>query len=57
MAIVKLVDGYKTYIAAFGLFGLALYQVSTGQYDQATQSFLAGLAAAGLRSAITKAQA
>ena len=57
MAILKLVDGYKTYIAATGLIGLALYQVSMGQYDQAIQSFMAGLAAAGLRSAITNARA
>ena len=41
MAILNLIDGYKTYLAALGLLGLALYQVTQGQYDQATQSFLA----------------
>jgi len=47
-------NGYKTYLAAAGLFGLALYQASVGQYDQAAQSVLAALAAAGLRGAIAK---
>jgi hypothetical protein len=54
MSLIKMVDGYKTYIAAAGLFGLSLYQVSRNQYDQAAQTFLAALAAAGLRSAIAK---
>lgn len=54
MAIMNLVSGYETYIAALGLVGLAVYQVSLGQYDQAGQSFLAGLAAAGLRNAVAK---
>jgi len=52
MAIVNILSGYKTYIAALGLFGLAAYQLSVGQYDQAAQSFFAGLAAVGLRGAI-----
>ena len=55
MAILTLLDGYKTYIAAVGLIGLALYQATVGQYDQAIQSFLGALAALGLRSAISKA--
>lgn len=50
-------NGYKTYLGAAGMFGLALYQVSQGQYDQALQSFLAALTAAGLRHAVTKAGA
>lgn len=54
MNILSLVNGYKTYIAAAGLMGLSMYQVSAGQYDQASQTFLAALAAAGLRSAIAK---
>lgn len=45
-------SGYKTYLACAGLFGLALYQFSQGQVDQAAQSFLAALAAFGLRSAL-----
>ena len=47
--------GYKTYLACAGLFGLALYQFSQGQIEQASQSFLAALAAYGLRSALKNA--
>ncbi|MFZ9794200.1 MAG: hypothetical protein ACO3F3_17885 [Gemmataceae bacterium] len=47
-----LLNGYKTYLAAAGLFGLALYQFSQGQVEQAIQSFLGGLAAVGLRNAL-----
>jgi hypothetical protein len=57
MGILKLVDGYKTYLAAAGLVGLAIFQVSTAQYAAAVQSLLAALTAAGLRNAITKAAA
>jgi len=52
--LMKWLDGKKTYLAAAGLFGLALYQVSVGQGDQAVQSLLAGLSALGLRHAIAK---
>ncbi len=48
--------GYKTYIACFGLIGLAIYQVSQGQFDTAFQTILAALAAYGLRSAVAKAE-
>lgn len=44
--------GFKTYLACAGLIGLALYQFSQGQIEQASQSFLAALAAYGLRSAL-----
>jgi len=44
--------GLKTYIAVAGLVGLAIYQFSQQQYDQAFQSLLAAAAAAGLRNAI-----
>jgi hypothetical protein len=54
MGILTLIDGYKTYIAAVGLIGLSLYQLTQGLYDQASQSFLAALVAAGLRHAIAK---
>lgn len=47
-----LLPGAKTYIAALGLLGLAAYQASTGDYTDALQSFLGGLAAAGLRAAV-----
>ena len=33
--------GYKTYIAAAGMVGLAVFQASTGDYSQAIQSILA----------------
>jgi hypothetical protein len=52
--ILNALNGYKTYLAAVGLLGLAIYQASTAQYEQAIQTFLAALTAAGLRSAIAK---
>lgn len=48
-------DGYKTYLSALGLLGLAVYQASEGAYQLALQSFLAALAAFGLRQAVAKA--
>ena len=54
MGILTLLNGYKTYIAALGLVGLAIYQISVGEYNMALQSILAGLAAAGLRSDMAK---
>lgn len=48
----QLLTGWKTYLAAAGLAGLALYQVSVGQFESAMQSFLAAVAAFGLRSAM-----
>jgi hypothetical protein len=56
MAILNLINGYKTYLAAAGLFGMAIYQFSQAQYDQATQTFLSALAAVGLRHAVSKVQ-
>lgn len=47
-------SGYKTILAVAGLVGLAVYQASQGQYEQAIQSMLAALAAAGIRHAIAK---
>jgi hypothetical protein len=51
----RLADGYKTYLAALGLFGLAVYQLSQGDYPAAVQNVLAALAATGLRHAVGKA--
>jgi len=48
-------QGYKTYLAVAGLIGLAIYQASVGQYEQAIQTAIAAAAAAGLRNAITTA--
>jgi hypothetical protein len=47
-------QGYKTYLAAVGLFGLAAYQLSQGQMELATQSFLGGLAALGLGAKVER---
>ncbi len=49
-------DGWKTYIAAAGLFGLALYQFSQAQYDIAFQSLMAALAAVGVKHAVNRQQ-
>jgi hypothetical protein len=57
MSFIKKIEGYKTYIVAAGLCGLALYQASVGHFDQASQTFLGALAAAGLRGAIAKGNA
>jgi hypothetical protein len=54
MAILALLSGYKTYLAAVGLVGLAVYQVSQGQIETALQSFLAAATATGLRHAMAK---
>jgi hypothetical protein len=48
-------DGYKTYVAAAGLIGLALFQFSSGDYPAAWQSMMAGLAAFGLKHAVSRA--
>lgn len=50
----NLFDGYKTYLAGVGLFGLALYQFTQGDLNQAFETFFLGLSAFGLRHAITK---
>lgn len=47
-----ILKGFRTYLAAAGLLGLAVYQFSEGQYETAAQSFLAALAAFGLREAL-----
>jgi hypothetical protein len=47
----------KTYLAAIGLFGLAVYQFSTGDYHTAIETAIAAAGLAGLRQAVAKAQA
>jgi hypothetical protein len=54
MAILNVLSGYKTYVAAAGLVGLAVYQFSQGQVETGVQSVLAALTAAGLRHAVAK---
>ena len=51
------VNGYKTYLAAAGLVVLSIYQASTGNLEQASQTFLSATAAAGLRHAVSKTAA
>lgn len=46
--------GWKTYIAAAGLFGLAVYQFSQGELGAAWQSLMAAIAAFGLRMAMDR---
>lgn len=45
-------NGYKTYMAAAGLFGLAIYQASQGDFASAMDSAMKALGLFGLRSAI-----
>lgn len=52
-SILALLAGYKTYIAAIGLVGLAVYNLSVGDFPSATNNFLLALAAIGLRHAVT----
>jgi uncharacterized membrane protein YjjP (DUF1212 family) len=47
-----MLQGYRTYIAAAGLVGLAVYHLSQGEIQEAVQTALAALAAFGLRKAI-----
>ena len=54
MNVIDVLSGYKTYIAAVGLVGLAVYQASQGDVQTAFQTFLAALAAVGLRHAVAK---
>ncbi len=46
-------SGNKTYLAAAGFMGLALFQLSTGDIPAAIHSGLAGVTALGLRHAIS----
>lgn len=54
MNLQKLLDGKKTYIAAVGLAGLAVFRATSGDIPGAIQDGLAALAAFGVRSAISK---
>lgn len=49
-------DGWKTYIAALGLLGLGVYQMSQGQFEVAMQSIMAAFAAFGLRKALERSE-
>jgi len=49
-----ILTGYKTFFAAAGLVGLALYQASTHDFASAWQSLMAALAAFGLKMAVER---
>lgn len=46
--------GYKTFIAALGLAGMACWQFSQGDYPGAWQSLMAALALYGVKMAINR---
>lgn len=50
-----MLEGKKTYIAAIGFVGLAIFQYWTGDYVQGSNSILAALTAFGLRQAVATA--
>ena len=54
MQLLSKLSGFKMSSAASNLIGLALDQLTVGQYATALQPFLAGLTAVGLRHAIAK---
>ncbi len=54
--LLKLVDGYKTYLGAGGFALLGLFYLSQGLTDKAGEMFLAALGLVGLRSAVEKAK-
>lgn len=45
---------FLTYLAAAGLFGLSLYQLSRGDFEGAGQTFMLALVAAGLKKDVVK---
>ena len=46
-------DGYKTIVAGVGLIALGIYQLTQGQTEQGITTIAQGLAALGIRRAIT----
>ncbi|WP_435005179.1 hypothetical protein P12x_003073 [Tundrisphaera lichenicola] len=54
MSILSKLSGYRTYLAAAGLFGLALYKASVGDYQGAVDTLGIAATAAGMRAAIAK---
>jgi hypothetical protein len=52
VAFLGVLNGYKTYIAAAGLVGLGVFQLSTGQIPLGLQTLFSAMTVAGLRGAI-----
>lgn len=49
-----MLNGWKTYIAAVGLLGLAIYNFSMGDYTTGMTNLMAALAAFGIRNAMAR---
>jgi hypothetical protein len=49
-----MLNGWKTYLAAAGLVGLAVYQLSVGDYNTAWTNLMAALAVFGVRNAMAR---
>ena len=54
MRFVEALNGFKTYLAVACLIGVALYQLTAGEYAPAIHTFFTALATAGLRHAIAR---
>jgi hypothetical protein len=50
-----MLNGWKTYLAAAGLFGLAVYNFSQGDYPTAWTNLMAAIATFGVRNAMARA--
>lgn len=50
----KWADGKKTILAGVGLLCLSVYQLTTGEYDKAAETFFAALGLLGIRHAVKK---
>jgi hypothetical protein len=54
LAIFNLLSGFKTYIAASCLLGLAIHHFASGMFGHGTQALLTGIVTCALRRAIAK---
>lgn len=50
----NILQGWRTYIAAAGLFGLAVYNFSQGDYPTAWTNLMAAIATFGVRNAMAR---
>jgi len=50
-----MLNGWKTYIAAIGLVGLAVHQFSIGDFNMGWTNLMAALATFGVRNAMARA--
>jgi len=54
VGIFRKLAGHKTYLGAFGMLALGIFQIATGQILPGLHSLLMAAIAAGLRGAIGK---